>query len=225
MPRSLSARAARSPAGQGRRPSWLPAVNTARTCHARSTLRQDLEPAWLDLLAHDGFATTPIKDVAAAGIGRRSVSGYVASKKDAVRGDVHESPGELEARLLRWDDDVWLMATIRRGVVASNTYDPVNEKSHRNRMSLIVNTGAPQAHSTLRYGQGRQVVARFAAYPMGRRPGDLAPRVIGHLAVGASSAACEQWLAEVGSDLLTHLETALSVLDQSSVLPVGEAHR
>jgi TetR/AcrR family transcriptional regulator, regulator of mycofactocin system len=223
MPRSLSARAARSPAGQGRRPSSWRAVNPARTCHARSTLRQDLEQACLDVLAHDSFAPTPIQDVA-AGIGRRTVPGYVASKKDAVRGDVHESPGEPKARLLRWDGHAWLMSTIRRGVVASNTCDPVNERSHRDRMSLIVSTGHPQAHSTLRYGQGRQVVARFAAYAMGCRP-ELAARVIAHLALGASSAACEQWLGEVSSDLPTHLQTALSVLDQSSVLPVGQAHR
>jgi hypothetical protein len=223
MPRSLSARAARSPAGRGRRPSSWRAVNRARTCHARSALRQALGQACLDVPAHDSFAATPIQDVAAA-IGRRTVSGCVASKKDPVRGDVHESPGEPKARLLRWDGHPWLRTTTRRGVVASNTCDPLNEKSHRDRRSLIVSTGHPQAHSTLRYGQGREAVARFAAYAMGCRP-ELPARVIAHLALGASSAACEQWLGEVSSDLPTHLQTASSVLDRSSVLPVGQAHR
>lgn len=226
MSQTLSARPARLPAGQGRRPSSPAAHNTPRTGRAPSTSRQELAQICLDLFTHRGFEATSIEDIAAAaGIGRRTFFRYFPSKNDAVWGDFDEALGELEVWLMSCPDDVPLMTAIRRGVVAFNTYDPANEQSHRNRMSLILNTDAPQAHSRLRYGEWRQIVARFAAHRMGCRPEDLLPRVIGHLALGASLAAYEQWLAEVGSDLLTHLETALSVLDDSSVLQVGGAHR
>jgi mycofactocin system transcriptional regulator len=226
MSQTWSARPARPPARQGRRPSPLPAHNTPRTGRNPSTSRQELEQICLDLFTHQGFEATSIEDIAAAaGIGRRTFFRYFPSKNDPVWGDFDQALGELEAWLLRCPDDVPLMTAIRRGVVAFNTYDPANEQSHRNRMSLILNTNAPQTHSTLRYGEWRQIVARFAAHRMGCGPDDLLPRVIGHLVLGASLAAYEQWLAEVGSDLLTHLEKALSVLDDSSVLQVGGAHR
>ena len=220
MSQTLSAGPARSPAGQGRGPSSPPAQHTSRKGRARSTSRQEVEQICPDLFTAQGF-----EDIAAAaGIARPTFFHYSPSKND-VRGDLDQALGELEAWSLRRPDDVPLMTAIRHGVVGLNTYDPANEQSHRNRMSLILNTDAPQAHSRLRYGEWRQIVARFAAHRMGCRPEDLLPRVIGHLALGASLAAYEQWLAEVGSDLLTHLETALSVLDDSSVLQVGGTHR
>jgi hypothetical protein len=40
------------------------------------------------------------------------------------------------------------------------------------------------------------------------------------VALGASLAAYEQWLAVLGRDVLSPLEVALSVLDHSSVLKV-----
>jgi mycofactocin system transcriptional regulator len=202
------------------------AHNAPRPGRARSTSRHELERICLDLFTHQGFEATSIEHIAAAaGIGRRTFFRYFPSKNDVVWGDFDEALGEFEAWFLRCPADMPLMTAIRRGVVAFNTYDPANEPSHRNRMSLILNTDALQAHSTLRYSEWRRIVARFAARRMDCMPEDLLPRVIGHLTLGAALAAYEQWLAEDGSNFLTHLNTALSVLSESRVLEAAGAHR
>ncbi len=202
------------------------AHNAPRPGRAPSTSRHELERICLDLFTHQGFEETSIEDIAAAaGIGRRTFFRYFPSKNDVVWGDFDEALGEFEAWFLRCPDDIPLMTAIRRGVVAFNTYDPANEQSHRSRMSLILNTDALQAHSTLRYGEWRRIVARFAARRMDCRSGDLLPRVIGHLTLGAALAAYEQWLVEDGSDFLTHLNAALSVLGEFWVLEAAGAHR
>jgi AcrR family transcriptional regulator len=208
MSQTLSARPARSPAGQGRRPSSPPALHTSRKGRARSTSRQEVEQICPDLFTPQGF-----EDVAAAaGIARRTFFRYSPSKND-VGGDLEQALGELEAWSLRCPDDVPLMTAIRHGVVGLNTYDPANEQSHRNLVSLIANTDAPQANST----------SRCTAHRMGSRPEDLLPRAVGHVALGASLAAYEQWLAVRGSGLPTHLEVALSVPDDGSILLLGPA--
>jgi len=209
-----------------------PAHNTARAGRAPSTSRPELERVCLDLFTHQGFEATSIEDIAAAaGIGRRTFFRYFPSKNDAVWGDFDEALGQFEDWFARCPVDVPLMTAIRRGVVAFNAFDPANEQSHRGRMALILNTDALQAHSTLRYGEWRRIVARFAARRLDARPEDLLPRVVGHVALGAALAAYEQWLVEDGSDLLTHLETALaalavlSVLGESSVLDAAGTRR
>jgi hypothetical protein len=62
-------------------------------------------------------------------------------------------------------------------------------------MSLILNTHPWQARSRLRYGQWRQIVARFAARRMGLRPREVQPAVA-RLATAASLAAYEQRLED-----------------------------
>lgn len=226
MSRTLSGNAAKAPAGQGRPPTSAPALTPPRTGRAPSTSLQELEQICLDLFTRQGLEATSIEDIAAAaGIGRRTFFRYFPSKNDAVWGDFDEALGDFEAWFLRCPVDIPLMTAIRLGVVAFNTYDPANEQSHRDRMTLILNSDALQAHSTLRYDKWRQIVAEFAARRMNCRPQDLAPRVTGHLALGASLAAYEQWLADEGSDLLTQLDNALSVLDDPSALESAGARR
>jgi mycofactocin system transcriptional regulator len=222
----LPNKAARATVERMRRPSSPPAHGASRMGRAPSTSRQELEQVCLELFTQHGFEATSIEDIAAAaGIGRRTFFRYFPSKNDAVWGDFDEALDQFEAWFLRCRDEVPLMTAIRRGVVAFNTFDPTNEQSHRNRMSLILNTEALRAHSTLRHFEWRQIVVRFAARRMGSRPEDLLPRAVGRLALGASLAAYEQWLAEDGSDLLTHLEIALSVLDDSRALKEAGGHR
>jgi hypothetical protein len=209
MSQTLSARPAWSPAGQGRQPGTPPARHTSRKGRAGSTSRQEVDT---DL---PGSVHPPRLrgHRRCSGIARRTFFQYSRSMNDAVWGDFDEALGELEAWPLRFPDDVPLMTAIRHGVVALNTYDPANEQYQRNLVSLILNTDAPQAPST----------SRCAAHRMGCRPEDLPPRVVGHVALGASWAACEQWLPVLRSDVLTHPEVALSVLDDSSVLQMGGA--
>jgi hypothetical protein len=80
-------------------------------------------------------------------------------------------------------------------------------------MSLILHVPALQAHSTLRYADWRNVVARFAAHRLEQRVDALLPQLIGHLTLGAAVTAYEQWLADESADLRRLLKTAFGALD------------
>src|SRR5918911_4919209 len=99
------------------------------------------------------------------------------------------------------DDSRPLLETLIEAVVRFNDLPPEAMPAHRQRMSLILHVPALQAHSTLRYADWRNVVARFAARRLEQRVDALLPQLIGHLALGAAVAAYEQWLAEESTDL------------------------
>jgi hypothetical protein len=73
--------------------------------------------------------------------------------------------------------------------------------AHRERMELILHTPALRAHSALRNAEWLDVVARFAARRMDAPVDDLGPQLVGHVTLGAASAAYEQWLRDESSDL------------------------
>jgi TetR/AcrR family transcriptional regulator, regulator of mycofactocin system len=178
-----------------------------------STSRQELERLALELFATRGFDETSVDDIAAAaGIGRRTFFRYYPSKNDVVWGDFEH---ELE-RMRRWLADcpapVALMDAIRGAVVAFNSYDPATEASHRHRMSLILNTPALQAHSTLRYTEWRAVVSEFAAGRLGQGTNDFLPRVIAYASLAVAIAAYEQWLIDEDSSLVALLDVAFREL-------------
>ena len=85
--------------------------------------------------------------------------------------------------------------------------------AHRQRMSLILHVPALQAHSTLRYADWRNVVARFAARRLEQPADALLPQLVGHLALGAAVTAYEQWLADESADLPALLTEAFGALD------------
>jgi hypothetical protein len=68
------------------------------------------------------------------------------------------------------------------------------------------------------YAEWRRVVADFVAARTSALPGDLLPRLAGHVLLGAAVAAYEQWLADPGAELPELLETAVrrtaGVVDQ-----------
>jgi hypothetical protein len=101
-----------------------------------------------------------------------------------------------------------MMDALRVSVVAFNRVDPSYQEQHRRRMRLILTVAALQAHSTLRYAAWRAVVEDFAVARTGEPPGTFLPRLLGHLALGASVAAYEQWLITAGADLAELIDTA-----------------
>lgn len=173
------------------------------------TSRDELERIALDLFIRNGFAETTLDDIAAAaGIARRTFFGYYASKNDVVWGDFDALLHGMEDWLLNVPGNIPLLRAVRDAVVQFNDLTPEAVPAHRQRMSLILQVPALQAHSTLRYADWRGVVSRFAARRLGARVDALIPNLIGHLALGTALAAYEQWLGDERADLATLLTEA-----------------
>jgi len=174
----------------------------------------ELERIALDLFIRNGFTETTLDDIAAAaGIARRTFFGYYSSKNDVVWGDFDALLRNMEEWLARSDDSRPLLRTLTEAVVRFNDLPAAAIPAHRQRMSLILHVPALQAHSTLRYADWRNVVARFAAHRLGQRVDALLPQLIGHLTLGAAVTAYEQWLADESTDLRRLLKTAFGALD------------
>lgn len=168
----------------------------------------------LELFDRHGFARTTVEAIAAeAGISRRSFFRYFDSKNDVVWGDFEALLASMEAWLADVDDEVPMLEALTGAVVRFNAVPPEAEAAHRQRMSLILQVPALQAHSTLRYRAWRGIVTRFVARRLEQPDDGLLPRLAGHVALGTAVAAYEQWLAEPGTDLATLLRDAFAALD------------
>jgi len=178
------------------------------------TSRAELERVALGLFIRHGFTETTLDDIAAAaGIARRTFFGYYSSKNDVVWGDFDALLRGMDEWLARSDNSRPLLETLTEAVVRFNDLPPEAVPAHRQRMSLILHVPALQAHSTLRYADWRNVVARFAARRLEQPIDALLPQLIGHLALGAAVTAYEQWLADESADLASLLLTAFEALD------------
>jgi mycofactocin system transcriptional regulator len=178
------------------------------------TSRVELEQIALGLFIKNGFTETTLDDIAAAaGIARRTFFGYFSSKNDVVWGDFAALLSGMEAWLAEAPDDAPLLDALSDAVVRFNDLPPEAGPAHRQRMALILHVPALQAHSTLRYADWRNVVARFAARRLGEPADALRPQLIGHLALGAAVTAYEQWLADESADLPSLLREAFGTLD------------
>lgn len=157
-----------------------------------------------------GFDATTVDDIAAAaGIGRRTFFRYFASKNDVVWGRFAEGLDRLRADLAATPPDQPLPDVLRTAIVAFNALPPDQVAVHRQRMTLILTVDSLQAHSTLMYAQWRAVVADYAARRLRLSAGDLLPRLVGHVLLGAAVAAYEQWLADSASELSQLLDAAV----------------
>jgi mycofactocin system transcriptional regulator len=177
------------------------------------TSRAELERQALELFTRRGFVETTVQDIAAAAnVSRRTFFRYYASKNDVVWGDFDGLLRGMEDWLDAAPDDGGLLSTLTNAVVLFNSVPPEAVASHRQRMSLILHVPALQAHSTLRYADWRGVVARYAAARLQLPASDLAPQLVGHVALGAAVAAYEQWLANESADLAPLLIQAFGAL-------------
>lgn len=178
------------------------------------TSRAELEQVALALFAEAGFEATTVDGIAAAaGIGRRTFFRYYDSKNDVVWGDFETDLAALRVELAATPAGVGLLEALRRAILAFNALDPNVVSAHRERMRLILEVPALQAHSTLRYAAWRAVIAEFAAARLGAGVEDLLPQLIAHTCLGAALTAYEQWLRLPGSNLAALLDSALQALD------------
>lgn len=172
-----------------------------------------------ELFEREGFDATTVDAIAkSAGIGRRTFFRYFESKNDVVWGSFTEQLDHMRERFAQRPADEPLMESVRAVVVEFNRVDPAEVPKHRRRMELILRVPALQAHSTLRYGDWRAVVAEYAAKRLGEKPAALRPQAIAYAALGVSLAAYEHWLAETDLQLCDVLDEALSELARGFVL-------
>ncbi|MCW2622682.1 MAG: mycofactocin system transcriptional regulator [Frankiales bacterium] len=187
---------------------------TIRAGRPSATSRAELEQIALELFGAQGFDETTVDDIAqAAGIGRRTLFRYFASKNDLVWGDFDAGLSQLRSRLADSPADQPLLAGLRDAVLAFNVVPVEQQQAHRERMTLILTVPTLQAHSTLRYAAWRAVIADHVASRLGEDPQALLPQLVAHTCLGAALTAYEQWLRVPGSDLLGLLEQALTALD------------
>lgn len=168
----------------------------------RITSRAELEQVAFGLFDQQGFEGTTVGNIArAAGIGRRTLFRYFASKNDVPWGGFEERLERMRARLAGCPPQTPLADAIRLGVITFHEAGPGGEGWQRRRLELILRVPALQAHSTLRYAAWPRVIAEFAAGRTGGPAGSLLPVTLGYAVQGLSVAACEQWLAGADPDL------------------------
>jgi TetR/AcrR family transcriptional regulator, regulator of mycofactocin system len=178
-----------------------------------STTRSELARIALELFVRQGFDETTVDDVAeAAGVGRRTVFRYYASKNDMVWGEFDRVLDRLRAHLDAEPPDADMLDALGRAVVASNHYEPDQLPELRVRMTLITTVPALQAHSMVRYAEWRAVVSEFVAARLGQRADDLVPLTIGQMALAASMSAFVRWVEHPQDDLEANLELGYRML-------------
>jgi mycofactocin system transcriptional regulator len=177
------------------------------------TTRAELERVAFELFEAKGFDETTVDDIAAAaGIGRRTFFRYHRSKNDVVWGDFDGELVRLRGWLAATPPDRPLMDAVRAAMLIFNRLDPAQIPWHRQRMKLILDTPALQAHSTLMYARWRAVIADFAGARTGLPADDLLPQLIAHTVLGAAIAAYDQWLRSPDADLGVLLDQAMREL-------------
>lgn len=183
----------------GRSPPGPPDAVSLSLGRRRITSRSEIERIALELFFTKGFDETPIDEIAAkAGVGRRTVFRYFASKNDIVWGDFDRELARFRDRLESGSSGLSLIEAIGRAVVEFNQFPAEVERWHRQRMALILRVPALQAHSTLRYADWKAIVVDFSARRLGLPPDSFVPRLLGELALAAALAAYQQWLHSDG---------------------------
>jgi mycofactocin system transcriptional regulator len=179
----------------------------------RSTTPHQITDVALTLFAERGFDAVSVDDVArAAGIARRTLFRYYASKNAIPWGDFDAHLQELRQLLDRVAPDVSLGAALRAALLAFNTFDESETIRHRRRMRVILQTAGLQAYSMTMYAGWRAVIAEFVARRSGTASTDLWPQTVAWLMLGVALSAYEHWLADESVSLPRSLAGAFDVL-------------
>lgn len=164
----------------------------------RAAVRAELAELALELFARHGFEETTVDDVAqAAGMSKRSLFRYFATKEDMVLGAV-DSMGEAVAEELRArpsDEDPWQSL---RSVLCAWEERITTSADRLARQRLIEQTPALRA----RHAQRREMARRQIAEALRERPGthlDVFTADLLTAAAGAAlDAASREWLRADG---------------------------
>ncbi|CAN5140140.1 mycofactocin system transcriptional regulator [soil metagenome] len=178
-----------------------------------ATSHAAIEQAAFRLFADRGFEATTLDHIAQSlGVARRTLFRYFPSKNDIPWGQFDRTLEHFREILAGMPDDLPLWEAVHRGVLAFNDFPDAAEPPHRDRMRLILTTPALQAHSVLRYGQWRAVIAEHVALRLELDAGDVLPRTVGHVSLALALTAYEAWLDDDDADLPALLNQAMAGL-------------
>jgi TetR/AcrR family transcriptional regulator, regulator of mycofactocin system len=184
-----------------------------RVGRRRSTTPQHITDVALGMFADRGFADVSVDDVAqAAGIGRRTVFRYYASKNAIPWGDFDAHLGHLRELLDHVDPHMSLGDALRAALLSFNTFDESETFRHRQRMRVILQTAELQAYSMTMYAGWREVIAGFVAGRTGAKATDLLPQTVAWMMLGVALSAYEHWLDDESVSLRQALGDAFDVV-------------
>ena len=184
-----------------------------RVGRRRTTTRGHIADVAIDLFSARGFDAVNVDDVAAAaGIARRTVFRYYASKNAIPWGDFDGHLAELRELLDGLDPDVPLREALRGALLAFNTFGATEGVRHRERMRVILETAELQAYSMTMYAGWRQVIAGFVARRYGGTADDLGPQTVAWMMLGVALSAYAHWLADESVYLTDALGEAFDVV-------------
>lgn len=179
----------------------------------RSTTPHHITDVAIDLFAAHGFDDVSVDDVAqAAGIARRTVFRYYASKSAIPWGDFDAHLQHLRQLLDAVEPHVPLSDALRAALLAFNTFDESETARHRQRMRVILQTAELQAYSMTMYAGWREVIAAFVANRTGRNTTGLLPQTAAWTMLGVALSAYEHWLAGESASLPQALGDAFDVV-------------
>lgn len=184
-----------------------------RVGRRRSTTPEHISGVAIDLFVNHGFAEVSVDDIAqAAGIARRSVFRYYASKNAIPWGDFDAHLQHLSELLGDVDPDMPLGDALRAALLSFNTFDESETARHRQRMRVILQTAELQAYSMTMYAGWREVIAGFVAHRIGAKPADLRPQTVAWMMLGVALSAYEHWLDDESVSLPQALGDAFDVV-------------
>ena len=185
----------------------------SRVGRRRSTTPEHITDVALELFTARGFAEVSVDDVAqAAGISRRTLFRYYASKNAILWGEFDAHLAHLQDLLDGVDPEVPLGEALRGALLAFNTFDECETVRHRQRMRVILETAELQAYSMTMYAGWREVMARFVARRLGVKTTDPIPRTVAWTMLGVALSAYEHWLSDDSVTLPEALGNAFDVV-------------
>ncbi|CQD06459.1 TetR family transcriptional regulator [Mycobacterium lentiflavum] len=185
----------------------------ARVGRRRSTTPDHITDVAIALFTARGFAEVSVDDVAqAAGISRRTLFRYYASKNAILWGDFDSHLAHLRELLDTVGPRVPLGDALRAALLAFNTFDDSETVQHRQRMRVILQTAELQAYSMTMYAGWREVIAAFVAQRSGAMTTDLAPQTVAWTLLGVALSAYEHWLRDESVTLQAALGNAFDVV-------------
>ncbi len=184
------------------------------------TSHADIERAAFRLFAERGFEGTTLEAIAReVGVGRRTLFRYFESKNDIPWGQFDDTLGHFRAILAATPADLPIADALHLGVCRFNEFDLEADPPHIERMRLVLETPALEAHSVLRYAAWRRVVAEFVAERTGLAPDDALPALVGHVSLSMSLTAYEAWLRDPAASLTELIAQQLLLLREFLATP------
>jgi mycofactocin system transcriptional regulator len=188
-------------------------LSQSRVGRRRTTTPDHITDVAIELFTARGFAEVSVDDVAhAAGIARRTLFRYYASKNAILWGDFDAHLAHLQGLLDNVDPRVPLGKALRAALLAFNTFDECETARHRQRMRVILQTAELQDYSMTMYAGWREVMAGFVARRLGVRTSDPLPQTVAWTMLGVALSAYEHWLGDESVTLPEALASAFDIV-------------